>query len=90
MAFIRLDEHLTVNTDYVVKVKWKVNAEYDELSASVFLTSTDKNEVVSVRGEAAYKLWDALHIKEEFPRGKLHETGDTLPPGMTGRLRQGW
>lgn len=78
MAFVRLDELLTVNTEYIVKVKWKVSPEYDELSASVFVTGSEKNEVVAVRGEAAYKLWGILHSKEEVPRTRHQDQGDTL------------
>jgi len=56
MAFIRVDENITVNTQYIVKVKWKLNTENDELSGSVFLTGSDKNEVVAVKGTASYRL----------------------------------
>jgi hypothetical protein len=92
MAFVRLAENLTVNTQYIVKVKWKVaNDGDDELSASVFLTSAEKaNEVVTARGEAAYKLWDALHVKEEPPRSPHSDKRDSLPQPLSRRLRQQW
>ncbi|MBD1846430.1 hypothetical protein H6F89_23995 [Cyanobacteria bacterium FACHB-63] len=73
MAFIRVDENITVNTQYIVKVKWKHNAENDELSGSIFLTGGDKNEVVAIKGAAAYKLWDILHAREDLPRNKNSE-----------------
>jgi hypothetical protein len=92
MAFIRLSEHLTVNTQYIVKVKWKIVTTDDdeELAASVFVTGADKNEVVAVRGEIAYKLWDILHVNEEYPHGPLHEPQAALPPSVRQRLRKDW
>jgi hypothetical protein len=90
MVFIRLNEHLTVNTQYIVKVKWKVSGDDDELSASVFLTGNDKNEVVAIKGEIAYKLWDILHANEEYPHGQLHDKRDVLPSSVTRRLRREW
>ena len=90
MAFIRLNELLTANTQYIVKVKWKVNPEDNELSGSVFLTGTEKSEVVSVKGESAYKLWDLLHVNEEIPRGPLQESREALPPTLARRLRKEW
>ena len=70
MAFIRVDDNITVNTQYIVKVKWKLSPENDELSGSVFLTGGEKNEVVAIRGTAAYKLWDILHAREDLPQSK--------------------
>lgn len=86
MAFIRVDENITVNTQYIVKVKWKLSAENDELSGSVFLTGSDKNEVVAVKGTAAYKLWDILHAREDLPHNKNSEASS----GEWQRSRRGW
>jgi hypothetical protein len=85
MGFIRLDENITVNSQYIIKVKWKLNPENDELSASVFLGGSDKNEVIAIKGEPAYKLWDALHEKEQPPRSKFDEARVELE-----RTRRGW
>ncbi len=85
MAFLRLDEFVTVNTQYIVKVKWKLSSENDELSGSVFVAGGEKTEVVAVRGEAAYKLWDILHPKEDLPCKPVIE----LTPAEWQRLRQG-
>jgi hypothetical protein len=87
MAFIRLNELLTANTQFIVKVKWKVNPEDSELSASVFLTGSEKSEVVSVKGETAYKLWDLLHVNEEIPGSPAPESRE-LAPTLTRRLRK--
>jgi hypothetical protein len=70
MPFLRVDENITVNTDYIVKVKWKLNSDTDELSGSVFVTGGDKVEVIAVKGNAAYKLWDILHAREDLPKNK--------------------
>ncbi|MBW4465405.1 MAG: hypothetical protein KME07_08190 [Pegethrix bostrychoides GSE-TBD4-15B] len=90
MAFIRLNELLTANTQYIVKVKWKVNSEDGELSASVFLTGTEKSEVVSVKGEVAYKLWDLLHVNEEIPRGTAPDSKEAASPSLARRVRKEW
>jgi hypothetical protein len=87
MAFLRVDENITVNTQYIVKVKWKLNADNDELSGSVFLTGGDKTEVVAVKGTAAYKLWDILHAREDLPRNKNQEDANTAE---WQRSRRGW
>jgi hypothetical protein len=78
MAFIRLEENLSVNTQFIVKVKWKTNAETDELSATVFLAIDDKNAVVNTKGESALNLWDALHANEDPPGGGLPISKVTL------------
>ena len=90
MAFIRLTELLTANTQFIVKVKWKINPEDNELSGSVFLTGTEKSEVVAVKGEIAYKLWDLLHVNEEIPRGPMQESREALPPTLARRMRKEW
>ncbi len=90
MAFLRINEHMTVNTQYIVKVKWKVSGDEDELSASVFMTGNDKNEVVAIKGEDAYKLWDILHANEEYPHSALHDKRDVLPPSVRRQLRKEW
>ncbi len=90
MAFIRLNELLTANTQFIVKVKWKVNPDDSELSASVFLTGSEKNEVVSVKGETAYKLWDLLHVNEEIPRGPLQESQEAVASTAARRTRKAW
>lgn len=90
MAFVRVDEFLTLNTQYITKVKWKMNSETDELSASVFMTGIDsKNEVVAIRGEPAYKLWDMLHSGEDLPRSRDDDM-PPLPPSLSRRLRRDW
>ncbi|HTL90148.1 MAG TPA: hypothetical protein VL134_12165 [Leptolyngbya sp.] len=73
MAFIRVDDHITVNTQYIVKVKWKLSPETDELSGSIFLTGGEKSEVVAIKGAAAYKLWDILHAREDLPQNKSNQ-----------------
>jgi hypothetical protein len=87
MAFLRVDENVTVNTQYIVKVKWKLNADNDELSGSVFITGGDKVEVVAVKGAAAYKLWDILHAREDLPRNKNQDEGNSAE---WQRSRRGW
>lgn len=87
MAFIRVDETITLNTQYITKVKWKINPENDELSGSVFLTGGDKNEVIAVKGLAAYKLWDVLHAREDLPR---HKNSEEFNLGEWQRNRRGW
>ncbi|MGV0024531.1 hypothetical protein [Phormidesmis priestleyi] len=78
MAFIRLEENLSVNTQYIIKVKWKSNPETDELSATVFLAIDDKNAVITTRGESALNLWDALHANEDPPSSGLPISKVTL------------
>lgn len=89
MGFIRLDENVTVNTQYIIKVKWKLNPDDDELSGSVFIAGGDKNEVIAVKGEPAYKpaykLWDTLHEKEPLPGSKFEEARTEIE-----RVRRGW
>lgn len=86
MAFIRLQENLTVNTQYIVKVKWKANSTTDDLSATVFLAENDKPIVV--QGEAAFKLWDEIHPEERLPQTYLSEP--PLPESVARRLRRDW
>lgn len=89
MAFIRLNENLTVNAQYIVKVKWKVTDD-DELAASVFVSGGDKNEVVAIKGELAYKLWDMLHLNEEYPKSPLQEAKEAMAPAPGRRARRDW
>lgn len=85
MAFIRLEENLTVNTQYIVKVKWKTNTETNELSATVFLAIEDKNAVVAAKGESALNLWETLHANEDLPNSGLPISKVTLKP-----VRRSW
>lgn len=87
MAFLRVDENITVNTQYIVKVKWKLNTDTDELSGSVFITGGDKVEVVAVKGTAAYKLWDILHAREDLPKNKNQDDENSTE---WKRSRRGW
>ena len=73
MAFIFVENNVTVNTQYIIKVKWKLSPDNDELSGSIFIAGGEKNEVIAVKGEPAYQLWDALHPKAPLPKSKIDE-----------------
>jgi hypothetical protein len=87
MAFIRVEENITVNTQYIVKVKWKLNPDNDELSGSVFLTGGEKNEVVAVKGPAAHILWDILHADEDLPLVKSSSGESSMRERQKSRRR---
>ncbi|MBD2020500.1 hypothetical protein H6F43_09900 [Leptolyngbya sp. FACHB-36] len=95
MAFIRLQENLTINTQYIIKVKWKLNPEQDTLTGTVFLAEDDKP--IAVQGDAAYHLWDTLHPEERpderLPQHHLtqpHLTEAPIADPIARRLRRQW
>lgn len=67
MSFILLDETLTVNTDYLVKVGWFLTD--GELGAELFIAKPGEDKLQSLKfaGETAVKLWKHLHPKEDIP-----------------------